>query len=49
MSAGTQSSAIDPDDTMKILIASDVHLGYNEKDVIRGLFQNLGVFVSQKF
>ncbi|KAL1384566.1 hypothetical protein pipiens_003340 [Culex pipiens pipiens] len=36
MSAGTQSSAIDPDDTMKILIASDVHLGYNEKDVIRG-------------
>lgn len=38
MSAGTQSSAIDPDDTMKILIASDVHLGYNEKDVIRGIF-----------
>lgn len=48
MSAGTQSSAIDPDDTMKILIASDVHLGYNEKDVIRGMFKNFGVFVSQK-
>ncbi|XP_055624641.1 double-strand break repair protein MRE11 isoform X2 [Toxorhynchites rutilus septentrionalis] len=26
----------DPEDIIKILVASDIHLGYNEKDVIRG-------------
>uniref|UniRef100_A0A182K4C4 Double-strand break repair protein n=1 Tax=Anopheles christyi TaxID=43041 RepID=A0A182K4C4_9DIPT len=32
----TQSADINPDDTIKILVASDIHLGYNEKDPIRG-------------
>ncbi|EAT37438.1 AAEL010595-PA [Aedes aegypti] len=36
MSEPTPNSTIDPDDTIKILVASDIHLGYNEKDVIRG-------------
>lgn len=26
----------DTDDTFKILIATDIHLGYGEKDAIRG-------------
>lgn len=26
------------EDAFKILVATDIHLGYNEKDVIRGLF-----------
>uniref|UniRef100_A0A182N7G6 Double-strand break repair protein n=1 Tax=Anopheles dirus TaxID=7168 RepID=A0A182N7G6_9DIPT len=32
----SQSGDINPDDTIKILVASDIHLGYNEKDAIRG-------------
>lgn len=36
MSESTPNSTIDPEDTIKILVASDIHLGYNEKDVIRG-------------
>ncbi|KXJ68122.1 hypothetical protein RP20_CCG005594 [Aedes albopictus] len=36
MSETTPNSTIDPEDTIKILVASDIHLGYNEKDVIRG-------------
>lgn len=36
MSDSTQNSTIDPEDTIKILVASDIHLGYNEKDIIRG-------------
>uniref|UniRef100_A0A182X266 Double-strand break repair protein n=1 Tax=Anopheles quadriannulatus TaxID=34691 RepID=A0A182X266_ANOQN len=32
----TQSTDVNPDDTIKILVASDIHLGYNEKDPIRG-------------
>ncbi|XP_058462900.1 double-strand break repair protein MRE11 isoform X1 [Malaya genurostris] len=36
MSAGSANSTIDPDDVIKILVASDVHLGYNEKDLVRG-------------
>lgn len=33
----TQNSAVeDEDNIFKIMIASDIHLGYNEKDVIRG-------------
>uniref|UniRef100_A0A182QWK1 Double-strand break repair protein n=1 Tax=Anopheles farauti TaxID=69004 RepID=A0A182QWK1_9DIPT len=31
-----QPESINPDDTIKILVASDIHLGYNEKDAIRG-------------
>uniref|UniRef100_A0A182SPC6 Mre11 DNA-binding domain-containing protein n=1 Tax=Anopheles maculatus TaxID=74869 RepID=A0A182SPC6_9DIPT len=32
----SQTGDINPDDTIKILVASDIHLGYNEKDPIRG-------------
>ncbi|XP_042564580.1 double-strand break repair protein MRE11 [Clupea harengus] len=32
----TSADHVDDDDTFKILIASDIHLGYLEKDAIRG-------------
>lgn len=32
---GTQG--IDQRDVLKILLATDIHLGYNEKDAIRGI------------
>lgn len=38
----TQNSAIeDEDNIFKIMIASDIHLGFNEKDVIRGILLSL--------
>uniref|UniRef100_A0A8D0GW54 Meiotic recombination 11 homolog A n=1 Tax=Sphenodon punctatus TaxID=8508 RepID=A0A8D0GW54_SPHPU len=30
------SSSLDDEDTFKILVATDVHLGYLEKDAVRG-------------
>lgn len=30
------SQDIDTNDVLKILLATDIHLGYNEKDAIRG-------------
>ncbi|XP_055606685.1 double-strand break repair protein MRE11 [Uranotaenia lowii] len=36
MSDSTQNTGIDPDETIKILVASDIHLGFNEKDPVRG-------------
>lgn len=35
MSSEKESQASE-DDVMKILLATDIHLGYNEKDPIRG-------------
>ncbi|XP_053675094.1 double-strand break repair protein MRE11 [Anopheles nili] len=32
----SQQTDENPDDVLKILVASDIHLGYNEKDQIRG-------------
>ncbi|XP_052899403.1 double-strand break repair protein MRE11 [Anopheles moucheti] len=32
----SQTAQINPDDTIKILVASDIHLGFKEKDRIRG-------------
>uniref|UniRef100_A0A182PIW7 Double-strand break repair protein n=1 Tax=Anopheles epiroticus TaxID=199890 RepID=A0A182PIW7_9DIPT len=32
----SQSGDINPDDIIKILVATDIHLGYNEKDAVRG-------------
>lgn len=34
MSSETVSSTPAPEDTMKILVATDIHLGYGEKDPI---------------
>uniref|UniRef100_A0A182YS68 Double-strand break repair protein n=1 Tax=Anopheles stephensi TaxID=30069 RepID=A0A182YS68_ANOST len=34
--SASQTADINPDDTIKILVASDIHLGFNEKDPIRG-------------
>lgn len=31
-----QRNMANPDDVMKILVASDIHLGFNERDAIRG-------------
>lgn len=36
MSERTPNITIDPEEVIKILVASDIHLGHNEKDVIRG-------------
>ncbi|XP_055531500.1 double-strand break repair protein MRE11 [Wyeomyia smithii] len=36
MSEETRNNTIDPEGVIKILVASDIHLGHNEKDVIRG-------------
>lgn len=32
----TESIDVNREDIFKILIATDIHLGYNEKDIIRG-------------
>ncbi|XP_049541207.1 double-strand break repair protein MRE11 [Anopheles darlingi] len=36
MGISTESSDINPDDVLKILVASDIHLGYEEKNPQRG-------------
>lgn len=33
-----QSGELNPDNLLKILVATDNHLGYNEKDHLRGMF-----------
>lgn len=36
MSDTEGNSNINPDDLLKILVATDIHLGYNEKHSLRG-------------
>lgn len=35
-SAAPESEQIDPEDCFKILLATDIHLGYKEKDLVLG-------------
>lgn len=37
----TEEIDVNPDDCFKILVATDIHLGYNEKDIIRGEYFQL--------
>lgn len=37
-------SQIQPENTFKVLLATDIHLGYNEKDVIRGKISSINIF-----
>lgn len=36
---------IQPENVFKILLATDIHLGYNEKDVIRGKISSINIFL----
>lgn len=36
MSQSQEEQDMQPENILRILIATDIHLGFNEKDVIRG-------------
>lgn len=42
-SAAPASQKIDPANCFKILLATDIHLGYKEKDLVTGMYNMFSV------
>lgn len=46
MSSTQDENSPNPENCFKILLATDIHLGYKEKDEIIGKFMNIVLFIS---